>query len=249
MPGNPDDCQLIAPARSPSTCASAFASLLVGLGSFVIFGTLAVLVAKGRSLAIDTATLPSFDRAEQWPGLRKVVGLVGLSGGAAGTIAITAVTLLVLLWLRRPISAAFLVAAVSVSVLSPLLKDAFDRPPPPGTLWAPGDTGFFPSGHATGSMAVAATITALVWHTRYRTLALGAAVILVPTVGLSALWQGNHWPSDVVGGWALSLAWVCATCVAAAAWRRSRYGAAPPRLFDRPARPAKHREGAGHRSE
>lgn len=78
------------------------------------------------------------------------------------------------------------------------------------TLWesiAPESTYSFPSGHAMGSATLACVLVALAWNTRWRwpTLWLSGAFVL--GVGLSRVYLGVHYPSDILAGWASALAW------------------------------------------
>ena len=65
----------------------------------------------------------------------------------------------------------------------------------------------FPSGHGTGSFAFAAASVWLAWRTRWRLAVLLAAAAFVVGVGLSRVYFGVHYPSDVLAGWCVSLAW------------------------------------------
>jgi undecaprenyl-diphosphatase len=59
------------------------------------------------------------------------------------------------------------------------------------------------------TMAVAAAITCLLWHRgawRWLALAVGGAFVVL--VGVSRIYLGVHYPSDVLAGWLASLAWV-----------------------------------------
>lgn len=90
----------------------------------------------------------------------------------------------------------------------------------PGEVDWTGDAGgpTYPSGHTTTATIFAACC---VWalahrmHTR-RSLAIlcAAGATWAAVVGLTRIWLGVHWPSDVVGGWLYGTAW---TCLAAAA--------------------------------
>ena len=99
------------------------------------------------------------------------------------------------------------------SMLQQALKAAVDRPRP---VWPdPVDSAHysaFPSGHAMTATVVCGLLLWLVhhrgagpalWHT-----ALWSAVISVLGVGVTRVWLGVHWPSDVVGGWLLGAALV-----------------------------------------
>jgi len=48
----------------------------------------------------------------------------------------------------------------------------------------------------------------LAWSTRWRWPALIAGVLAIAAIGLSRLYLGVHYPSDVLGAWAAALAWV-----------------------------------------
>jgi undecaprenyl-diphosphatase len=68
----------------------------------------------------------------------------------------------------------------------------------------------FPSGHATGIAVLVTVALVLAWpllapHARRWWLATGIALVVL--VGLTRMWLGVHYLSDVVGGWALGTAW------------------------------------------
>ena len=96
----------------------------------------------------------------------------------------------------------------SRSALRTWAKQLFARERP--SLWesiAPEATYSFPSGHAMGSMTLAAVLILLAWRTRWRwpvALLTGAFTVLV---GLSRVYLGVHYPSDILAGWAAALAW------------------------------------------
>jgi undecaprenyl-diphosphatase len=72
----------------------------------------------------------------------------------------------------------------------------------------PESTFSFPSGHAMQSMAVGAALVILLWETRWRYVALLLSASFVLAVGLSRIYLGVHYPSDILAGWAASVAWV-----------------------------------------
>jgi membrane-associated phospholipid phosphatase len=65
----------------------------------------------------------------------------------------------------------------------------------------------FPSGHAVGSMSLACALIAVSWRTRRRWLVFVAGVIFAALVGVSRLFFGVHYASDVFAGWLLAVAW------------------------------------------
>lgn len=80
----------------------------------------------------------------------------------------------------------------------------WDSPFPPEPEYA------FPSGHAMLSMAFAAAIVSLTWNTRWRWWSIALGGLFVIAIGWTRLYLGVHYPSDIVAGWMLSLAWAIA---------------------------------------
>jgi undecaprenyl-diphosphatase len=84
-----------------------------------------------------------------------------------------------------------------------------------------------PSGHALGSIVVLGVLAAVVLLATHRTLlrvaAVAAAALGVLTIGVSRLYLGVHWLTDVVTGWFLGGAWlaVCVTALCVLNRRRS----------------------------
>jgi membrane-associated phospholipid phosphatase len=66
----------------------------------------------------------------------------------------------------------------------------------------------FPSGHAMASFTFAAILIVLAWHTRWRLLAFIFGAAFVPGVAWTRLYLGVHFPSDILAGWLVALAWV-----------------------------------------
>lgn len=103
----------------------------------------------------------------------------------------------------------FLVSTVGAGLLNLAAKRVFGRARP--DLWLsidPRSDFSFPSGHAMGTMALFAAVLVLLWPTRWRVPFLAMGAIVVFAVGLSRVYLGVHFPSDVLGGWLASLAWV-----------------------------------------
>ena len=111
--------------------------------------------------------------------------------------------------LREGLFAGF--AIIGSALLNLGAKQLFARERP--SLWesiAPESSFSFPSGHAMGSMTLACVLVLLAWHTRWRWFVLAAASVFVVLVGLSRVYLGVHFPSDILAGWAAATTWTAA---------------------------------------
>jgi undecaprenyl-diphosphatase len=123
----------------------------------------------------------------------------------------------------------FLVAVLGAFLSSELLKLLFHRvrPEPFFAVYAP-QTFSFPSGHSLVSPCFYGVLAAIV-ASRLRPPAARAAVwasaaVLAALIGCSRIYLGVHYPSDVLAGYAVAVAWA-AGLFAAIEWRRRT----PPR--------------------
>lgn len=102
-----------------------------------------------------------------------------------------------------------LISMVGAANLSWLLKALVNRPRP--MLWPRlvQDYGAsFPSGHSVYAAAFACVFIILCWRTKWRAIVFVLALVWMFLMGLSRVYLGVHFPSDVLGGWALGWAWV-----------------------------------------
>jgi undecaprenyl-diphosphatase len=126
--------------------------------------------------------------------------------------------LVLLLRLRAWWTAAWLVTAVVlIGPLTGLLKIYFGRVRPD---FAEGGARLeslsYPSGHSSGIATLVTVALIMAWPLlagRARHWALAAGVLLVLLVGLTRMWLGVHFLSDVVGGWALGVGWSLLTAL------------------------------------
>ncbi len=144
------------------------------------------------------------------PVLDTVFQVITFVGGAAFIIPVVLIAAAVLYTKVRRGDALFALFAVGgAAVINALFKLLFARYRP--ELWEHivVEHGYsFPSGHAMMSSAAALAVIALLWHTAYRVPAIIAGVTYFILVGLSRLYLGVHYPSDVLAGWCISLVWV-----------------------------------------
>lgn len=148
------------------------------------------------------------------------------------------------LWLarRRRRALELVLATFGALLASTLLKWGFDRPRPdlvPHGMHVL--TKSFPSGHAMLSAAIYLTLSAFVTPvlpTRVlRVYTVGAALVLTGLVGMSRVYLGVHWPSDVLAGWSIGAAWAVGS-LTLARWLRERGPAKRPQAQARSAEDA-----------
>jgi undecaprenyl-diphosphatase len=128
---------------------------------------------------------------------------------------------------RKGLTAVFVLASVTGGVLiSQTMKWAYARPRP--DLVPHGTevfTASFPSGHSMMSAVVYLTLGALLARTQLdravKSYVMAMAVLLTVLVGVSRVYLGVHWPTDVLAGWALGGLWAL-VCLMAMLWLQSR---------------------------
>jgi len=129
-----------------------------------------------------------------------------------GVVPVDVLLVLALAALRRWRQALFAAVALAGSgLLNMGAKLAFARMRP--DLWvsvAPEHNFSFPSGHAMGSMTLACVLLALLPPGRPRFMAGAGLTVFVVAVGWSRVHLGVHYPSDILAGWALAVAWTMA---------------------------------------
>lgn len=183
------------------------------------FTELASEVIEGESLAYDRRILEAF----RVPGdLSDPLGPVWLEQAVRDVTALGGSTILTLILVavvgfllleRKPRTIGFLLLAVIGGVLLSLaLKAGFARPRP-DFLPHGHDvyTASFPSGHSMNSAIVYLTLGAILARAQraraIKVYVLSIAILVTVLVGISRLYLGVHWPSDVLAGWSAGAAW------------------------------------------
>jgi undecaprenyl-diphosphatase len=212
---------LYAGLRAARREASSFAA---AIGIFLLLGTaLAVAgaaafawvashVAVGRTQAIDDAVM-RWVAARQVPLVEAAMFDITLLGTGTVVMVMVAVAALFLSLTRHKYSALLLLVATAGGiVLNNVLKLGFDRPRPQLFEWgAHVVTTSFPSGHAMSAAIVYFTIAYLAARLQerrwVRLTTLTVAGVLVALIAASRVYLGVHYPSDVVAGVLVGLAW------------------------------------------
>jgi undecaprenyl-diphosphatase len=209
--------------------------LLVLACGVLAFLLLVDLVQGGRTQSSDERILLWLRAAiddEGW-GSPKISQEIGRDLTALGGVAfMTLITLSVMgfLLISRKYHSAILVIVATLGGLglSTVLKNVIDRPRPTVVEHrSQAITSSFPSGHSMMAAVVYFTLAALlsrsVRQRRLKLYVLSIAVLLTLLVGVSRMYMGVHYPTDVLAGWSAGLAWAV-VCWLLARWLQ-RHGA------------------------
>jgi len=136
--------------------------------------------------------------------------------GPIGMPIIAVAAILILSLRRRSWTPAILIAAAGLGSLAMTIagKDVIGRvrPPLPDAVPPYEYSASFPSGHTLNAVAVVGTIAYLLvlrqTSTVARSLTIGGAAFFALTIGLSRVFLGHHWFTDVVAAWLLGAAWL-----------------------------------------
>lgn len=206
-------------------------AILMGVCSFV-------LVAYGVSTGIT-------QHADEWllrlprdpadlsttigpPWLEEVGRDLTAFGGVAGLTLMTVAVSGYLFMTRKLRALALILTAILGGLaLNALLKERFHRPRPQVVPYkSQVTTSSFPSGHSLNSAVVYLTLgsllASLVEKRRLKVYFFSFALLLTLLVGISRVYMGVHYPTDVLAGWSAGLAWALSCSLVARKLRQRR---------------------------
>ncbi|AEA26972.1 phosphatase PAP2 family protein [Pseudonocardia benzenivorans] len=206
----------LAYARNPLFVPAVSATVL--FGAHTVLSSIVAMHGLGP-LGPDTVVL-TWIMQERSAAATTAMSVVSAAGGTLGMVVVAVATCAVLLWQRRIRAAAVVVVALGgAGVLVVVVKNLVARPRPPQSWQLAAESSYsLPSGHALSSTVVLGIVAAVVVTRTTRTLIRWTTVALaagaVAAIGVSRLYLGVHWPSDVLDGWLLGGAWLT-VCVGA----------------------------------
>jgi undecaprenyl-diphosphatase len=187
-------------------------ALLIAATALFVFGWLAEEMLEGDTRQFDAFVRTAIHQLAT-PGLTRLMQVFSFLGSVAAVTTMCLVVICVSLYFRHARTAALLaITMLGVAALDVALKHAFHRPRPVAFFGATPSSYSFPSGHALGSFCfygiLAAILTAHLPGRGAKFCVWTAAAILVGMIGLSRIYLGVHYPSDVMAGYCAGAVWV-----------------------------------------
>jgi undecaprenyl-diphosphatase len=186
---------------------------LVAAAAIAIFAALASAVAAGFTQQFDESVLRWFE-AHRSETLNQVMLEITTLGTGVVLVMIVLIAS-VFLWVTKHHWSVYvlLLGVLGAKLFNTLLKGTFARERPSIVEWATQvHTPSFPSGHAMSSLVVYGSVAYLVSRLepsrRLKRLTFALAAVIVGLIGISRMYLGVHYPSDVIAGFLAGFAWI-----------------------------------------
>jgi undecaprenyl-diphosphatase len=212
-------------APLPSMRAAIVGSLATAAVGLALFSWLADEVFEGSARHFDDLVRAWVHQFASPPLTSAMVAISALGSGVLAVVFIAAFVIFMRIKWRRA-AMWLLITMAGGLVLELALKSGFHRLRPTPFFGPVPLTYSFPSGHSLMAFCIYGVLAGLLSH-RVRTAALRAliwslAAVLVLAIGLSRIYLGVHYPSDVVAGYLAAAVWVSALIAADRVRRRKR---------------------------
>ncbi|NMG20140.1 phosphatase PAP2 family protein [Brasilonema bromeliae] len=206
----------IHPHLAPLIATIGTVGLISCLLILFVLAKLAEEVLEREAFAFDTNFLLWLHQFAN-PTLDNLMLFITHLGNPNIVVIVAGVTLLLLWWRRyREEAKAFVLACLGAFILNTGLKLFFSKPRP--ELWHRliSEKSFsFPSGHALGSMVLYGFIAYLlaIHYPKLSRVIYSFAAIFIAAIGISRLYLGVHWPTDIIAGYGVGFLWlmICIT--------------------------------------
>ena len=208
------------------------AGFAAGLAALLLFAWLANEVARGETIRFDASVRGAVHGCASAALTRAMLGVTQL-GSAPFVIGVGAILVWRLMAIgRRRAAWILIVATAGAEALDQTLKLVFHRQRPEAFFGlADPATYSFPSGHAITAATfygvLAAIVAVRLRRPAARAALWAAAALIAAAIGMSRIYLGVHYPSDVAAGYAVAVIWVAALRACYGMWLRR--GRAAPR--------------------
>ncbi|MGQ0719632.1 MAG: phosphatase PAP2 family protein [Pseudonocardiales bacterium] len=217
-----------APGEAAGLTLTLGVATVLGLG--MGFGELLDHVLDGEGIAVADRPVVWFLAAHREPWATTAAQVITDMGSPAGAAVTAVVVGVALAWIQRswlPLLV-FALGAGGIGMINMTVKRLVSRDRPPLATAVLGEQGFsFPSGHAVGTTVVWLLAAWMVgrWVIGRRAFQVAVwigALLMIVAVGVTRVYLGVHFPSDVLAGWALGAAWAVTIALVVNVWEQSR---------------------------
>jgi undecaprenyl-diphosphatase len=191
-----------------------FGALLIAAAALLVFGWLAEEVVEGDTKQFDAAIRAAV-HSHATPLLTTIMQTFSFLGSVGWVTGFCLFVVGLCFYFHRRRMAAFLaIAMIGAATLDSVLKLAFHRTRPIAFYGTSPSSFSFPSGHALSSFCfygiLAAVLADRMVGRKSKMVIWIAAALLVAMIGLSRIYLGVHYPSDVIAGYLAGAMWVTA---------------------------------------
>ena len=198
-------------------------AFMMSVISLIGFSFMAILISRHDILTFDS-TIISYVQGLEMPALTAIMKFFTFigSGNAIFVIAVIVMFFLYKVLHHRFELLFFTIVVLGAGIFNGMLKDIFQRARPDLHRLIEIGGYSFPSGHAMSAMAVYGALAFLLWRhisTRFgRNLLILFSAMMIFMIGISRVYLGVHYPSDIIGGYFASGFWL-----GVAIWSFQRY--------------------------
>ncbi len=224
----------LAPGEATGLALTLGVGMVLALG--MSFRQLLDNVLESDGIAVADHPVLRFLAAHREPWLVTTMQVISDVGSPVGVGILATVVGVTLAWVRRSwlplLIAGF--GAAGIGMINLTVKGLVSRSRPLEAIAVLGEDGFsFPSGHTTGTTVVWLLSAWMVsrWVIRGRVgrdMVWTGTVLMIVAVGISRVYLGVHFPSDVMAGWTLGAAWVVMIALVVSVWEQSQRASPAP---------------------
>ena len=185
--------------------------LCIGLMSLLAFFFLGILTLQDRSFVFESSMINWLQGAvPSWLGW--ILKFAYYAGDVESSAIVVACTIGLLIWKRKYLETLFFSLATGGALIwvDLVFKPLFNRERPPFFSDPTISGSAFPSGHATGNSAMYLLLAILLSNRfpRHSVFIYTTAILWILLMGIGCLYNGVHWLTDVLGGYALGISWL-----------------------------------------
>lgn len=193
---------------------SRYIKLSAGIFCLFIFGFIAIKVYMDSEMVIDNTIYNFICKYFMGNTMTSIAHGITWFGSTIGIILVCIISLFI--FRNKKINLCIVSNVLIVTVVNNLLKIAFMRARPDINPLATETSYSFPSGHAMISMAVYGYLIYLIYYhvdnKVVRRVFITILAILILLIGISRIYLGVHYASDVIGGFSLSIVYLIIYC-------------------------------------